>query len=103
VEPFKTKKPKGIEVNEEEIRKIVYEAAEAHNEAFRIKGILTYVIGDKRYLNIDCIFTRQISIEEAHQIASQIEGRIREHFEETIVTVHMEPQVEHHERGLFGH
>jgi cation diffusion facilitator family transporter len=103
VEPFKTRKPKGIEVNEQEIREILYEAAEERKEAVRIKGIRTYVIGDKRYLNVDCIFTKQISIEEAHQIASQIEDKIREHFEETIVTVHMEPQPEPHERSPFGH
>ncbi len=92
MEPFKARKTKGISVNVEEIRRLVQEAAEANKEAFRIKGIRTYVIGDKRYLNVDCIFTGQISIEEAHRIASQIEDKIRERFEDMIVTAHMEPE-----------
>jgi divalent metal cation (Fe/Co/Zn/Cd) transporter len=32
-----------------------------------------------------------MSIEEAHEVTSQIEETLRERFEETIVVVHMEP------------
>jgi divalent metal cation (Fe/Co/Zn/Cd) transporter len=52
---------------------------------------VTYVARKKRYINIDCSFTKQISLEDAHKIASQVEEQLREHFAETTVTVHMEP------------
>lgn len=91
IEPFSAKTRKGSMVNEGEIRRIVHKTAEEYQQAFRIKRILTYIAGKKRYINIDCSFTRQVSIEDAHKIASQIEENMQEHFEETTVTVHMEP------------
>jgi divalent metal cation (Fe/Co/Zn/Cd) transporter len=65
---------------------------ETGREALRIKRIVTYIAGKKRYINIDCSFAKQISIEDAHKIASEIEEKVKTHFAETIVTVHMEPE-----------
>jgi len=92
IEPFSPKKRRGSTVNEEEIQKIVYKAAENFRQTFHIKRIVTYVADGKRYINIDCCFTEELSIEEAHKIASEIEEKIRKRFAETTVTVHMEPK-----------
>jgi cation diffusion facilitator family transporter len=89
--PFSGRRRKGTAVDEGEIRWIIRGIAESYQRAFRVKGIVTYVAGKKRYINIDCSLTKQISIEEAHKIASQIEAQIKEHFVETNVTVHLEP------------
>lgn len=91
VEPSSLRERSGVAVNEEEIRKIVYTAANSYQRAFRIKRISTYVAGRKRYINIICSFTREVSVEEAHSIASLIEEKIKQQFLETIVTVHVEP------------
>ena len=91
MEPFSPKRRKGSMVNEEEIRTIIHSIAENYRQAFRVRGIVTYVARKKRYINIDCSFTKQISLENAHEIASQVEEQLREHFVETTVTVHMEP------------
>lgn len=91
VEPSSVEARKGSEVDENEVRNIVQRTAENFQQAFRVKSILTYTAGTKRYINIDCFLTRQVSIEDAHAIASQIEENIREHFAETTVTVHIEP------------
>jgi divalent metal cation (Fe/Co/Zn/Cd) transporter len=91
VEPFSSETRRGTMVNEEEIRNLLYKMAETYRGAFRIKGIVTYVAAKKRYINIDCSFTKQLSVEDAHRIASQVEEQLTEHFEETTVTVHMEP------------
>jgi divalent metal cation (Fe/Co/Zn/Cd) transporter len=92
IEPFNVMRRKGLTVNEDEIRKLVQETAENYQQAFRVRRIVTYMAGKKRYINIDCSFTKQISVEEAHKIASQIEENLRERFEETTVIVHMEPR-----------
>jgi cation diffusion facilitator family transporter len=92
IEPFSPKKRRGSTVNEEEIRKIVYSVAENFRQTFHIKRMVTYVADGKRYINIDCCFTGELSIEEAHKIASEIEEKIRKRFAETTVTVHMEPK-----------
>jgi len=91
MEPFDVKIRKGSAVDEREIKKAIYKTAENYRQALRIKRIVTYVSDKKRYINIDCCFTSQISIEDAHRVASLIEGNIRKLFAETIVTVHMEP------------
>jgi len=91
MEPFSPKRRKGSMVNEEEISNIIHSVAENYRQAFRVKGIVTYVARKKRYINIDCSFTKQISLKDAHEIASQVEEQLREHFAETTVTVHMEP------------
>lgn len=92
IEPFDEQKQRGTTADEDEIKKIVLETAELWQGAIRIKKIITYTAGNKRYINIDCCFTRKISIEDAHKIASEIEDQVRNHFAEVIVTVHMEPR-----------
>jgi len=92
IEPFNVMRRKGLMVDEEEIRKLVQETAENYQHGLRVRRIVTYVAGKKRYVNIDCSFTKQISVEEAHKIASRIEENLRERFEETTVIVHMEPR-----------
>lgn len=91
IEPFTYKIPKTSEVDENEIRKIVHKTLEDFPQALRCKRIVTYFADKKHYINVDCSFTSQISIEEAHKIASLIERNIRKQFAETIVTVHIEP------------
>jgi divalent metal cation (Fe/Co/Zn/Cd) transporter len=89
IEPYSLKERKGPMVNEDEIIKVIHETTHS-GEAFRIKRVVTYVADEKRYINIDCSFTKNISLEEAHRIASEIEERVKTRFAETIVTVHTE-------------
>jgi cation diffusion facilitator family transporter len=91
MEPFSPRRRKGSMVNEEEISRTVHSIAENYRQAFRVKGIVTYVARKKLYINIDCSFAKQISLKDAHEMASKVEEQVREHFAETIVTVHMEP------------
>jgi len=80
------------EVNEDQLRKVVYEVATGIARDLRIKRVVTYAAEGKRYINIDCCFTKQIQIKDAHKIASQVEKEIKEHFANTIVTAHIEPE-----------
>jgi divalent metal cation (Fe/Co/Zn/Cd) transporter len=91
IEPFTLKERKGVAVNEGEIRRIVHAVADGYQKAFRIRGIVTYVANKKRYINVNCYFTPEISIEAAHNMASLVEEQIKRNFQETIVTVHIEP------------
>jgi cation diffusion facilitator family transporter len=90
MEPFSVDRRKGSMVDDEEIRRIIHGIAENYKQAFRVKGIVTYVARKKRYISIDCSFTGQISLEEAHRVASQIEEKLSERFVETSVTVDIE-------------
>ncbi|MEM3464163.1 MAG: cation-efflux pump [Candidatus Bathyarchaeia archaeon] len=93
IEPFDMKQ-RGPAVDEREIQQVIYKTAESLQQVFSVKRIVTYVVGGKRYINIDCCFTSQITIEEAHKVASKIENGVKRRFTETIVTVHVEPKKE---------
>ena len=80
------------EINEAQLKKTIYEVAKGIAGNLRIKRIVTYAADGERYINIDCCFTKQIQIKEAHSIASQIEKETKEHFANAVVTVHIEPE-----------
>ena len=80
------------EVSEVQLRKVVNDVAKSIGGNLRIKRVLTYAAGGKRYINIDCCFTKQIQIKDAHKIASQVEKETKEHFANAVVTVHIEPE-----------
>jgi len=80
-----------VEIDEGELRKIVQKLAKGVERNLYIKRTVTYAAEGKRYINVDCCFTRQISITGAHEIASRIEKEIKERFADAVVTVHMEP------------
>jgi divalent metal cation (Fe/Co/Zn/Cd) transporter len=80
------------EVNETQLSKVIYEVAKGIGGNLRIKRIVTYTAGGERYINIDCCFTKQIQIKEAHKIASQVEKETKERFANAVVTVHIEPE-----------
>jgi len=80
------------EVNEAQLRKVVNDVAKSIAGNLRIRRVVTYASGGKRYINIDCCFTKQVQVKAAHRIASQIEKETKEHFANAVVTVHMEPE-----------
>lgn len=92
IEPFRVKKTNGLTADEGEIRRIIHETVGNSQKKLRIERILTYKAGKKRCINIDCTFPKQISIEKAHKIASEIEEKVKANLAETIVTVHMESE-----------
>ena len=78
--------------NEAQLRKVVNEITKGIAANLRIKRIVTYASSGKRFINIDCCFTKYIQIKEAHRIASAIEKETKERFANAVVTVHMEPE-----------
>jgi cation diffusion facilitator family transporter len=82
---------RAVEIGEDELKKIISKVTDGVSQDFRLDKVLTYVAGGKRYINLDCCFTKQITIAEAHALASLVEKEIKERFAETVVTVHIEP------------
>jgi divalent metal cation (Fe/Co/Zn/Cd) transporter len=80
------------EVNETQLSRVIYDVASGIGGNLRIKRIVTYSAEGKRYINIDCCFTKQIYLKEAHRIASQVEKETKERFANAVVTVHIEPE-----------
>ena len=91
IEPYSSRKQLGPMVNEDEISRVIRETTQS-SRVFRIKRIVTYVADEKRHINIDCCFTKQISVEDAHKMASEVEEKVKAYFAETIVTAHTESE-----------
>jgi cation diffusion facilitator family transporter len=95
IEPYSAPKLIGPIVEEDEIRRLINEIAQSWQKILKIRGIVTYVAGEKRYININCYFVQRISLQEAHEIASEIEERVRANVAEALVTVHTESEQQH--------
>jgi cation diffusion facilitator family transporter len=80
------------QVTEAQIRKIVNDVAKGIALSLRIKRVVTYDGQGKRFINIDCCFTKQVQVKDAHRIASLIEKGTKDRFAGAVVTVHMEPE-----------
>jgi cation diffusion facilitator family transporter len=90
VEPYGVE-VRAVEIGESDLRKIIHDVALSVESSLRIKRVVTYAADAKRYINIDCCFTSQVTIAEAHETASRIEEGIKERFADAVVTVHIEP------------
>ena len=93
VEPYGVEKL-GAEIDEVKLKNLVDELARKVKTNLRLKRTVTYAAEGKRYINVDCCFTKQVPLTEAHEISSQVEKEIAEYFAEAIVTVHIEPERE---------
>jgi divalent metal cation (Fe/Co/Zn/Cd) transporter len=91
VEPYGVEK-RAAEIDEDELKKLIRELAKKVKTSLRLKRTVTYAADGKRYINIDCCFTKHVPLTEAHEIASQVEKEIAEYFADAVVTVHIEPE-----------
>ena len=90
VEPHGTETPI-TEIAEKKLAKIIQKVARNIESNLYVKNVVTYVAEGKRFISMDCCFTKHVSITEAHEIVSRIETEIKEHLADAVVTVHMEP------------
>lgn len=80
-----------VELSDDNLKKIIAKVTDGLSKNLRVDKVLTYAAAGKRYINLDCCFTKQITVAEAHELASSIEKEVKEHFADAIVTVHIEP------------
>jgi divalent metal cation (Fe/Co/Zn/Cd) transporter len=93
VEPYGVDK-RASEIDEDELKKLIQKLAKKAKTSLRLKRTVVYAADGKRYINIDCCFTKHVPLTEAHEIASQVEKEIAEYFADAVVTVHIEPEYE---------
>jgi divalent metal cation (Fe/Co/Zn/Cd) transporter len=91
VEPYGAEAHAG-EIDENALSNIIQKLVKAAEPEFYVKRTMTYSADGKQYVNLDCCFTKKVSIKEAHSVASRIEQEIKERFTNTVVTVHIEPE-----------
>ena len=82
---------RSAEIDENELKRVIQKVANEIGRDFYIKRTVTYAAEGKRYINIDCCFTKKVSITEAHDTASRVEEKVKERFPDAEVTIHIEP------------
>jgi cation diffusion facilitator family transporter len=83
-----------MEIDEDELKRLIDELARKVKTSLRLKRTVTYSAEGKRYINVDCCFTKHVPLTEAHEIATHVEKEIAEYFAGAVVTVHIEPECE---------
>lgn len=92
MEPSNIELNRGYVLDEKDVEELTRAAAEKYGGKIRIKRVITYVADGKRYINIECSLSEETSVEEAHEMATEIEEAIKSRASETIVSVHVEPK-----------
>ena len=91
VEPYGVEKH-ASKIDEAELKEVIAKLAKEVKTSLWLKRTVTYVADGKRYINIDCCFTKHVPLTEAHELASQVEKIVAEYFADAVVTVHIEPE-----------
>ena len=91
IEPFTSTLRREFVVEEADVRRIIRQIVEAHPNIRRARRVVTYVSEKRRYINVDCVFDKGISVEAMHDTVSHVEAEIKGKFKEAVVTIHAEP------------
>ena len=90
LEPFVTI-PKNLKVESKKTGEQINKLLNEYKEIKKIGRIITLNFKDILKIDIDISFEKNLSIEEVHDLTSQIEQKIRSEFKNSIITIHPEP------------
>jgi len=62
-----------------------------HKGVRKVGRIVTLKFDDLLKIDIDCSFDKDLPIERVHDLTSQIEQDVRNHFKNSVITIHPEP------------
>ena len=91
IEPYAPATRRGFGVEDADMRRIIRQIGESNPSIKRVKRVVTYVSGGRRYINVDCLFDKGTSVESMHDTISHVEADIKSKFRGAIVTTHAEP------------
>jgi len=91
LEPFEPRLRREFKIEDAEVLRMIRQIVAAHPDIRSIKRAVTYVSEKRRYINIDCAFDKDVSVEAMHNTVSHVENEIKRRFKEAVVTIHAEP------------
>jgi cation diffusion facilitator family transporter len=83
--------PNNLKVEGKITKESIAHLLEEFTEIKQIGRVVTLQYKDLLKIDIDCSFSRDLSIEKVHDLTSQIEQKIRNNFKNAIITIHPEP------------
>jgi cation diffusion facilitator family transporter len=91
LEPYAPTTRRGFGAEDADMRRVIRQIAESNPSIKRVKRVVTYVSDGRRFINVDCLFDKGISVESMHDTISHVEADIKSRFRGAIVTTHAEP------------
>jgi cation diffusion facilitator family transporter len=83
--------PKSIPVEDITIEEQVTDIIKEYPSVKKIGRVITFQLQDIYKVDIDCSFAKNLTIEQVHDIVSEIESKIKNQIKNAIVTIHPEP------------
>jgi len=93
IEPYAPKVRRKFIVDDVEMQRLIKRIVEGHPDIRRINRVVTYSSEKRRYINIDCSFDKNVSVEVMHDTVSKVEREIKKRFKEAVLTIHAEPSL----------
>ncbi len=84
--------PKSIPVEDLTIEEQVTSIIREYPSVKKIGRVITFQLQDVFKVDIDCSFDGKLTIEQVHDIVSEIESKIKNQIKNAIVTIHPEPR-----------
>jgi cation diffusion facilitator family transporter len=91
IDPYSPRIQREFLTDDAQMRRITTQIVAAHPNIKSVRRVVTYVSQKRRYINIDCCFDRNVSVEAMHDTVSQVENEIKKRFKEAVITIHAEP------------
>jgi cation diffusion facilitator family transporter len=91
LEPYAPTTRREFGAEDADMRRIIRQIAESNPSIKRVKRVVTYVSDGRRFINVDFLFDKAISVESMHDTISYVEADIKSRFRGAIVTTHAEP------------
>jgi divalent metal cation (Fe/Co/Zn/Cd) transporter len=91
IEPDLPKISREFAVEEAQVQRMIRQIVESHPDIRSVNRIVTYMSEKQRYINIDCSFDKDTSVDAMHETVSHLEAEIKKRFKEAVVTIHAEP------------
>lgn len=82
--------PQTFKFEEKETEKIA-KLINEYSEIKKVGRIVALNFRDMLKIDVDCSFDKNLSIENVHDLTSQLEQKIKSHFKNAIITIHPEP------------
>ena len=83
--------PNSIPIEDITIEEQVTNIMKEYPKVKKVGRVITLHLQDIFKIDIDCSFEKDLTIEEVHDIVSEIEGKIKNQIKNAIVTIHPEP------------
>jgi cation diffusion facilitator family transporter len=90
LEPF-VSIPKSVPMEDLTIEERVASIIKEYTNVKKIGRVITFQLQDVFKVDIDCSFDGKLTIEEVHDIVSEIESKIKNQIKNALVTIHPEP------------